>query len=56
MENSMLHVRLIVHTIYEFSLPADTFPFVFTDSEESISFVVSCVAKDSLYCYRLKKE
>lgn len=51
----MLHVRLMVHTIYEFSLPADTFPFVFTDSEESISFVVSCVAKDSLYCYRLKK-
>ncbi|WMI93686.1 hypothetical protein BFGS084_01090 [Bacteroides fragilis] len=21
----------MVHTIYEFSLPADTFPFVFTD-------------------------
>lgn len=38
------------------SLPADEFPFVFTDSEESISFVVSCVAKDSLYRYRLKKE
>ena len=38
------------------SLPADAFPFVFTDSEESISFVVSCVAKDSLYRYRLKKE
>ncbi|MDV6195608.1 hypothetical protein [Bacteroides hominis] len=38
------------------SLPADAFSFVFTDSEESISFVVSCVAKDSLYRYRLKKE
>ena len=38
------------------SLPADAFPFVLTDSEESISFVVSCVVKDSLYRYRLKKE
>ncbi|MCE8588617.1 hypothetical protein K0E75_13905 [Bacteroides fragilis] len=38
------------------SLPADAFPFVLTDSEESFSFVVSCVVKDSLYRYRLKKE
>lgn len=56
MENSMLRVRLMIHTIYGFSLPTDTFPFVFTDSEESISSVVSCVVKDSLYRYRLKKE
>ena len=52
----MLCARLMIHTIYGFSLHADIFPFVFTDSEESISFVVSCVAKDSLYRYRLKKE
>ena len=54
MENNMLCARLMIHTI--FSLPADIFPFVFTDSEKSTSFVVLCVVKDSLYRYRLKKE
>ena len=56
MENNMLCARLMIHTIYGFSLPADIFPFVFTDSEKSTSFVVLCVVKDSLYLYRLKKE
>ena len=56
MENNMLCARLMIHTIYGFSLPADIFPFVFIDSEEDASFVVSCVVKDSLYLYRLKKE
>ena len=56
MENNMLCARLMIHTIYGFSLPADIFPFVFTDSEKSTSFVVLCVVKDSLYRYRLKKE
>lgn len=51
----MLCARLMIHTIYGFSLPADIFPFVFTDSEKSTSFVVLCVVKDSLYRYRLKK-
>lgn len=51
----MLCARLMIHTIYGFSLPADIFPFVFTDSEKSTSFVVLCVVKDSLYLYRLKK-
>lgn len=55
MENNMLCARLMIHTIYGFSLPADIFPFVFTDSEKSTSFVVLCVVKDSLYRYRLKK-
>ena len=50
----MLCARLMIHTIYGFSLPAVL--FVFTDSEESTSFVVLCVVKDSLYRYRLKKE
>ncbi len=40
MENNMLCARLMIHTIYGFSLPADIFPFVFTDSEKSTSFVV----------------
>lgn len=52
----MLCARLMIHTIYGSSLPADIFPFVFTDSEKSTSFVVLCVVKDSLYLYRLKKE
>ena len=56
MKNNMLCARLMIHTIYGFSLPADIFPFVFTDSEKSTSFVVLCVVKDSLYLYRLKKE
>lgn len=30
----MLCARLMIHTIYGFSLPADIFPFVFTDSEK----------------------
>lgn len=47
----MLCVRLMIHIIYGFSLPADTFPFVFTDSEESISFIVSCVAKEWIYIW-----
>ena len=38
------------------SLPADAFPFILTDSEEDASFVVSCVVRDSLYRYRLKRE
>ena len=38
------------------SLSADVFPFILTDSEEDASFVVSCVVKDSLYRYRLKRE
>lgn len=50
----MLCARLMIHTIYGFSLPADIFPFVFIDSEKSTSFVVLCVV--SLYLYRLKKE
>lgn len=33
----MLCARLMIHTIYGFSLPADIFPFVFTDSEKSTS-------------------
>ena len=38
------------------SLSADVFPFILIDSEEDASFVVSCVVKDSLYRYRLKRE
>ena len=51
MENSMLRVRLMIHTIYEFSLPADTFPFAFTGTEEDASFVVSCVVKEWIYIW-----
>ena len=38
----MLCARLMIHTIYGFSLPADIFPFVFTDSEK---FVISLSVK-----------
>ena len=51
----MLCARLMIHTIYGFSLPADIFPFVFTDSEKSTSFVVLCVVKEFVISLSVKK-
>lgn len=51
----MLCARLMIHTIYGFSLPADIFPFVFTDSEKSTSFVVFMCGERFVISLSVKK-